>query len=49
MLGDVYINKIHARQCLYIISLYCREGLNGGVGKIGGAVLKKGQYCLFSY
>ena len=27
MLGNVYINKIHARQCLYIISLYCREGL----------------------
>ena len=26
MLGNVYINKIHARQCLYIISLYCREG-----------------------
>ena len=25
MLGNVYINKIHARQCLYIISLYCRE------------------------
>ena len=25
MLGNVYINKIHARQCLYIISLYCTE------------------------
>ena len=25
MLGNVYINKIHAKQCLYI-SLYCREG-----------------------
>ena len=28
MLGNVYINKIHARQCLYIISLYCREGFS---------------------
>ena len=27
MLGNVYINKIHARQCLYI-SLYCREGFS---------------------
>ena len=26
MLGNVYINKIHATQCLYIISLYYREG-----------------------
>ena len=26
MLGNVYINKIHARQCLCIIRLYCREG-----------------------
>ena len=25
MLGNVYINKIHAKQCL-CISLYCREG-----------------------
>ena len=25
---DVYINKIHARQCLYIISLYYREGFS---------------------
>ena len=25
MLGNVYINTIHARQCSYIISLYCRE------------------------
>ena len=25
MLGNVYINKIHARKCFYI-SLYCREG-----------------------
>ena len=25
MLSNVYINKIHARQCIYIISLYCRE------------------------
>ena len=25
MLGNVYINKIHSKQCLYI-SLYCREG-----------------------
>ena len=24
MLGDVYVNKIHARQCLYIISSICR-------------------------
>ena len=24
--SSVYINKIHARQCLYIISLCCREG-----------------------
>ena len=28
MLGNVYINKMHARQCLYIISLYCREGFS---------------------
>ena len=28
MLGNVYINKIHARQCLYIISLCCREGFS---------------------
>ena len=28
MLGNVYINKIHARQCLYTISLYCREGFS---------------------
>ena len=26
MLGNVSINKIHARQCLYIVSLYCRKG-----------------------
>ena len=26
MLGNVYINEIHARQCLHIISLYCRKG-----------------------
>ena len=25
MLGNVYVNKIHARQCEYI-SLYCGEG-----------------------
>ena len=25
MPGNVYVNKIHARQCLYMISLYCRE------------------------
>ena len=25
MLGNVYINKIHARQCFCIISLYCME------------------------
>ena len=25
MLVNVYINKIHSRQCLYIISLYCRK------------------------
>ena len=24
MLDNVYTNKIHATQCLYIISLYCR-------------------------
>ena len=24
MLGNVYVNKIHARQCFYIISPYCR-------------------------
>ena len=24
MLGNVYVNKIHARQCLYIISSFCR-------------------------
>ena len=23
MLGNVYVNEIHARQCLYIISSYC--------------------------
>ena len=29
MLGfNVYTNKIHAEQCLYIISLYCREGFS---------------------
>ena len=28
MLDNVYINKIHARQCLSIISLYCREGFS---------------------
>ena len=28
VLGNVYINKVHARQCLYIISLYCREGFS---------------------
>ena len=27
MLGNVYINKIHAKQCLYI-SLYYREGFS---------------------
>ena len=26
MLGNVSINKIHARQWLYIVSLYCRKG-----------------------
>ena len=26
MLGNIYVNKIHAKQCLYIISLYYREG-----------------------
>ena len=25
MLGNVYINKIHARQCLHVIKLYCRN------------------------
>ena len=28
MLGNVYINKIYAMQCLYIIRLYFREGLS---------------------
>ena len=28
MVGNVYINKIHAKQCLYIISVYCREGFS---------------------
>ena len=28
MLDNVYINKIYARQCLYIISSYCREGFS---------------------
>ena len=28
MLGNVSINKIHTRQCLYIISLYFREGFS---------------------
>ena len=28
MLGNAYINKIHARQCLYIIRLYCKEGFS---------------------
>ena len=28
MLDNVYINKIHARQCLSIISLYYREGFS---------------------
>ena len=26
MLSNVYINKMHARQCLYLKGLYCREG-----------------------
>ena len=26
MLDNVYINNVHARQCLYIMSLYYREG-----------------------
>ena len=30
MLGNVYINKIHARQYLYKITLYCRGGGGGG-------------------
>ena len=28
MLGNVSVNKIHTRQCLYIISLYFREGFS---------------------
>ena len=28
MFGNIYINKINARQCLYLISLYCREGFS---------------------
>ena len=28
MIGNVYINKIRDRQCLYIIRLYFREGLS---------------------
>ena len=28
MLGNVYINKTHARQCLYVIRLFCREGFS---------------------
>ena len=24
MLGNAYVNKIHARQCLYIVSSFCR-------------------------
>ena len=28
MLGNVYINKRHARECLYTISLYCRKGFS---------------------
>ena len=28
MLGNVHIDEIHARQCLYIISLYWRKGLS---------------------
>ena len=28
MLGNVYIDKIHARQSLYIISLYFKEGFS---------------------
>ena len=28
MLVNVYINKIHARQCLCIISLHCKEGFS---------------------
>ena len=26
MLDNVYSNKIHAKQCLYILGLYYREG-----------------------
>ena len=25
MIGNVYIDKLHARECLYIIRLYCQE------------------------
>ena len=28
MLGNVYINKTRARQCLFMVSLYCREGFS---------------------
>ena len=28
MLSNVYINRIHAGQCLYTIVLYCREGFS---------------------
>ena len=32
MLGNAYINKIHAGQCLYR-SLYCREGFSNPLSK----------------
>ena len=28
MLGNVYINQRHARECLHLISLYCRKGFS---------------------
>ena len=28
ILGNAYINEIHARQCLYIMSIYFREGFS---------------------
>ena len=43
MLGNVYTNKMHARQCLYIISLYCREGVSHSFNFF---VVSKGILCI---
>ena len=44
MLSNVYINKIHGRQCL-CISLYCTEGFSHPFNFI---VVSRGILCLIS-